>query len=263
MKFAGFYWRIIRINGDGSLRIIYDGTQAYANGVSRTTSFIKTNTYNSASTDAKYVGWMYGPIGMTASTSKVQAQTNTSDAVIKSAVDTWYKTNIEDKGYSDAIEDSIFCNDRSTPNSNYALGYGMNTTYFGAYEREGATKSNISPTFKCSQKNDAFTVNDTSKGNGALTYPVGLITADEIVAAGSGKYGTVNTNYYLYRGSWYWSITPYVLDETYATVFIISKQMSYNKTNDSRGGLAPVINLRAEYVKTLRGTGTMTNPYQT
>ena len=32
-------------------------------------------------------------------------------------------------------------------------------------------------------------------GNGALEHPVALITADEIVAVGGGKYNTNNTNY--------------------------------------------------------------------
>ena len=26
VKFAGFYWRVIRVNGDGTVRLIYDGT---------------------------------------------------------------------------------------------------------------------------------------------------------------------------------------------------------------------------------------------
>ena len=78
IQFAGFYWRIIRINGDGSLRIIYDGTQAHANGANSSNRFINTNTnYNTNSNDNKYVGWMYGPTGTTASTSKVQAPSRT------------------------------------------------------------------------------------------------------------------------------------------------------------------------------------------
>ena len=123
------------------------------------------------------------------------------------------------------------------------------------------------PTFKCSKRNDAFTVNDTSKGNGALTYPVGLITADEIVAAGSGKYKTTDTSYYLYRGEsyWYWSLSPFYLSPNgYANILIVSTSSTlYNANVDStNGAIAPVINLSSEYVKILRGTGTMTDPYQ-
>ena len=261
VKFAGFYWRIIRINGDGSLRIIYDGTQAYANGTNNAERFIKTGqAYNSNYNDNKYVGWMYGPAGTTASTSKAQAQTNTADSTIKGVVDAWYKTNIEDAGYGSAVSDITFCNDRSTT----GVGYGSAATNYGAYARmrvgfngyTGAT-----PTFKCPQKNDAFTVNDTSKGNGALTYPVGLITADEIVAAGSGKYRTTNTSYYLYRGLGYWSLSPY--NYSNACVFIVSNSGTLSSNNvTGSGAVAPIINLSYEYASTLIGDGTMENPYQ-
>ena len=275
VKFAGFYWRIIRINGDGSLRIMYDGTQAYANGTSNTGRFIKTGqTYNTNFPDAKYVGWMYGPTGTTASTSKTQAQTNTADSTIKGVVDAWYKTNIADKGYGSAVSDTLFCNDRSTPGktttlwtNDTGLGYGRQLTAYGAYARMRLGFSGYTgtvPTFKCPQKNDAFTVKDTSKGNGALTYPVGLITADEIVAAGSGKYNTSNSKYYLYNPSaWYWSLSPRFFDGAYSTVFGVN---AYGQLNDDRmlngGAVTPVINLSAEYVKTMNGTGTMTDPYQ-
>ena len=93
VKFAEFYWRIIRINGDGSLRIMYDGLQAYGNGANSSYRFIKIGqAYNTNHNDNKYVGWMYGPTGTTASTSKEQAQTNTADSTIKGVVDAWYKT---------------------------------------------------------------------------------------------------------------------------------------------------------------------------
>ena len=274
VKFAGFYWRIIRVNGDGSLRIIYDGTQAYANGTSNAGRYIKTGqVYNTNSNDNKYVGWMYGPTGTTASTSKVQAQTNTADSTIKGVVDAWYKTNIVDKGYGNAVSDTLFCNDRSTPgktttgwSSDTGLGYGSHATGYGATARTKVWNSVASaPTFKCPQKNDAFTVNDTSKGNGALTYPVGLITADEIVAAGSGKYNTANQSYYLYRGSgyWYWSLSPFYYGGG-AFVFVVDASGNLNGAYvySAGGAVAPVINLSAEYVKTLRGTGTTTDPYQ-
>ena len=277
VKFAGFYWRIIRIKGDGSLRIMYDGTQGYANGISNTGRFINTSTkYNTNANDNKYVGWMYGPTGTNPSTSKEQAQTNTVDSTIKGVVDAWYKTNIEDAGYGNAVSDTLFCNDRSTPgkiesgyNLDTSLGYGTNATVYGATGRmrlgfreyKGAT-----PTFKCPKKNDAFKVNDTSKGNGALTYPVGLITADEVVTAGSGKYNTTNTSYYLYRGPWYYSLSPSSMGTAGAFVFYVNSINGYlgaTGVASINGAVAPVINLSAEYVKTLSGTGTMTDPYQT
>ena len=273
VKFAGFYWRIIRVNGDGSLRIIYDGKQAYANGANSSARFIGTSKYNTNYNDNKYVGYMYGPAGTTASTSKEQAQTNTSDSTIKTYVDNWYKTNIVDKGYSNAVADILFCNDRSTPgktatgwSSDTGLGYGTHNTAFGATARTRAYNNvESAPTFKCSQKNDAFTVSDTVKGNGALTYPVGLITADEIVAAGSGKFRTANSSYYLYRPSnWWWSLSPGNFYDSRAHVFFAnaSSYLSYTYVYNKDGAVAPVLNLSSEYANSLVGDGTMENPYR-
>ncbi len=277
VRFAGFYWRIIRINGDGSLRIIYDGTKAHANGENDSDRFTHTNqAYNANSNDAKYVGWMYGPTGTTASTSKEEAQTNIESSNIKKVFDTWYKTNIEDAGYGKAVADILFCNDRSTPgkdvtgwNSDTGKGFGTNATAYGAYARLGVESinyTNVKPTFKCPEKIDAFTVNDEEKGNGALTYPVGLITADEVVTAGSGKYGTTNTRYYLYRPSnWYWSLSSYCFDRTgYASMFFFGTNgsLSSSYVNNNAGAVAPVINLSAEYVSNMIGDGAIGNEYR-
>ncbi len=278
VRFAGFYWRIIRINGDGSLRIMYDGTKAHANGANDANRFTHTNqAYNAIYDDAKYVGWMYGPAGTTASTSKEQAQTNIESSDIKKAVDEWYKTNVEDAGYGSAVADILFCNDRSTPGkdvtgwgSDTGKGFGTNTTAYGSYARSGVESinyTNVRPTFKCPEKNDAFTVSDEEKGNGALTYPVGLITADEIVAAGSGKYVTaINRSYYLFRGSsyWYWSLSPcYYSSYGTESVFYVNYNGSLSNYNvDRPSGVAPVINLSAEYASTMIGDGTIGNEYR-
>ncbi len=136
-----------------------------------------------------------------------QAQRNETDSEIKTKVEEWYKKNIVDTGYGDFVADVIFCNDRSTPDksvtgysSDTGLGYGKKATAFGASARIKAWKNdleNVLPQFTCPLENDKFTVEEMSGGNGALTYPVGLITADEILAAGSGTYDSSNNSYYL------------------------------------------------------------------
>ncbi len=265
------WWRIIRINGDGTVRMQYDGAgEAGTNRYSK--GFALTNqSWNSANDDAKYVGWMFGGANGSASTSREQSQRNETDSPIKTKVDEWYKTNIVDTGYGNYVADSIFCNDRSTPGSGVtgwiddsALGYGDNRTGYGAYARSGVQSVNydkVQPRFTCPQENDKFTVKETSGGNGKLTYPVGLITTDEIVAAGSGKWNTRNSSYYLYKGSVYWSFSPYSFSGSYALVFCASDYLSNYSTTDT-GAIAPVINLKSEYLSQLKGTGTSTNPFR-
>ena len=272
VKFAEFYWRIIRINGDGSLRLIYDGTSAHANSDTSTDRLVlQEQIYNANYNDAKYVGYMYGPSGTTASKSKEEAQTNTASSDIKTAIESWYKTNIADRGYDEYVSDNIFCNDRSTPgreatgwSADTGLGYGTNVTGYGGYARLSKDQNNPSPKIECENKNDAFTKEDIEKGNGKLGEKVGMITADEIVLAGSGKYNTENQSYYLHKGNWYWSLSPHNVDTGgYARVFIVRVIGSLNNHYiNNAGGVAPVINLGAEYVNTMVGNGSMSSPFE-
>ncbi len=111
----------------------------------------------------------------------------------------------------------------------------------------------------------AQTVNSKTT-NGKLKQKVGLITADEIVAAGSGKYGTANYNYYLYKSSnfWYWSLSPYYFYYGNAYVFRVYSNgyLNYYGVYSTDGAVAPVINLKAEYVKQLVKTSETGNPYR-
>ena len=262
------WWRIVRINGDGSLRIIYDGTSAHDNGDDSQDRLALTGVkWNEAYDDAKYVGYMYGGENGVASTSKAQAQTNETDSNIKTVLDNWYVQNILNTGYSKYLSDEIFCNDRSTEEygggfaigSDTALGYGQNETIY----KTGLFWEAKGPSLKCSQKNDAFTVSDTAKGNGALTYPIGLINMDEAnYAGGSGLFG--NDSYYLYKGDWYWSFSPFMLSsDGPAAVYDVDTTGNLDDYYyvHNGGGLAPVINLSAEYSQQLEGLGTKTSPY--
>ncbi len=85
------WWRIIRFNGDGTVRMQYDGagpagTNTYTRGFA-----LKNLEWNSNYNDAKYVGWMFGGANGSASTNKEQAQRNDTDLDIKTKVDEWYR----------------------------------------------------------------------------------------------------------------------------------------------------------------------------
>ena len=267
------WWRIIRFNGDGSIRMQYDGVgQSGSNTYTR--GFVLTDQkWNTTDGDAKYVGWMFGGAQGTESTSKKEAQRNETDSTIKTAVDAWYKSNIVDTGYSNYVHDAIFCNDRSTPGKSVTgwtddtgLGYGSNATGYGAYARSGLKIDKVQPQFTCPQDNDKFTVSAENGGNGNLTYPVGLITADEIVVAGSGKSGIDNSNYYLKKDYWYWSFSSGFLNSTSihkANVFVVYGPYGNLRCYvvNGAGSVVPVINLKSEYLSKLQGNGTLQNPY--
>ena len=250
VKFAGYYWRIIRINGDGTIRMIYDGTSAHANGESSTDRQVGTTAFNSSHNDNAYVGYMYG----TPSSNTYNAtHTNTNNSTIKTANDNWYKTNIVDKGYNNYVTDAIYCNDRSLSSG---TGIGTTTTYYKALNRLDTKKT---PSLKCTQAHDKFTTT-SSLGNGDLTYPVGLITADEIAYAG-GKNGTSNSSFYLYSGQSYWSMSPRDFSRGYSFVCPVNSagNLSAGYVNNS-DALRPVISLKSDI--TFSGNGSMSQPFE-
>ena len=263
VKFADKYWRIVRINGDGTVRVIYDGTSAHANGESSSDRQIGTSAFNSSYKDNAYVGYMYGQTG---ASTYAAAHANTNDSTIKAYIDNWYNTNIVGTTNEQYLADNVFCNDRSIssnkPDSGYNnLGYGKNVTayrwYYGPWS-SGGYNSNMRLT--CPQKNDAFTVSDTTNGNGALTYPVGLLSTDEIVLAGG--WNASNSGYYLYSGQVWWASSPHYFDGDIAYMrFVYSDGLAGRSyVVHYAYGVRTVFNLKAEVL--VQGSGTATDPYR-
>ena len=260
VKFAYKYWRIVRINGDGTVRVIYDGTSAHANGESSSDRQIGTSAFNSRHNDNAYVGYMYGATG---ASTYAAAHANTNDSTIKEYLDNWYKINIVGTTNEQYLADNIFCNDRSisseTPSDYSNLGYGTEETAYRWYNFADSSYNNKMK-LTCPQQNDAFTVNDTSKGNGALTYPVGLLSTDEIALAGG--WNEENSGYYLYSGQVWWASSPNDFDGDYALVRrVYSNGDAYNSfyVKDSYG-VRPVFNLKADTLA--QGSGTASDPYR-
>ena len=248
--FANYYWRIIRINGDGGIRMIYDGTTPHDNGESSTDRQIGTSAFNSSASSNTYVGYKYGS---PTATTYDETHANNTNSTIKQAIDAWYKTNISDKGFSSYLVDSIYCNDRSLSSG---TGIGATNSNYKAYER---LYTNNNPTFYCVQSNDKFTVN-TSKGNGSLQYPVGLITADEVVYAG-GSMSVNNDNDYLTTGNRYWTMSPEsFFNSTAVGLYVeIASDLNHESVNYT-DGVRPVITLNGS--TKLEGTGTKTDPFR-
>ena len=261
VKFGDYYWRIIRINGDGSIRIIYDGTSAHANGESSEDRQIGTSAYNSSSNDNAYVGYMYGTAG---SSTYEDTHANINDSTIKTYLDNWYKANIEDKGLSSYVSDTLFCNDRSFNSYNTGIGTGIGTsvTYYRWYGGPWSISSSSRqyPRLTCSRQNDRFTVNDEVVGNGDLTYPIGLVTTDEVVLAGG--YSGNNYGYYLYTGNWYWTMSPVHFLGSNVDVRFVGSYGSASSSDDVdySTGVRPILNVVASAFK--YGDGTMNNPYR-
>ena len=261
VSFAGSYWRIIRINGDGSIRMIYSGNGSPA--TTGTGTQIGTNTFSingSTYNNNAYVGYMY-TVG--------QVHGLGTNSGIKNTLDSWYQTNIAKKGYGDKVStEAGFCGDRepstNSSTSNGQGGTGTTVTYYGGYIR--LVNSTKNPTLKCKNNEDMYTVSGSSRGNKALTNPVGLITADEVSMAG-GVYGQTNQSYYLYTNSAYWTMSPYLFNASFSFAFVFGVWSdgslgNLNGRNVSNTiGVRPVINLSAD-VTAKSGNGTSSTPYE-
>ena len=269
VQFANKCWRIVRINGDGSVKLVLhnDNTSnasspCASSNNSTTAAFARysgssyTSVFNSNYNDNAYIGFMYGATGASDYAS-THANTNKSD-ILKN-LETWYTNNLT--SYESKLADTIWCNDKSTVSG--GLGYGTNATDYGAYNRLASTKQ---PTLKCPNDNNGgklskFTVDDTKNGNGNLTYKIGLLTADEIAFAGSIAY-TYNRSTYLQENTgttWWWSLSPYRFDGSYAFVWgVVSGYLNFNYV-DVNNGLRPVISLISS--TNVTGDGTSENPY--
>ena len=187
---------------------------------------------------------------------KEEMFTNTTDSKIKTAIDNWYASNMT--SYTSMLEDTVWCNDR-TLTSGPLLSKDTNSTgssLFAAYSRNMST---FKPSVTCTNTRDSFTV-DSSNGNGKLTYPVGLLTADEYTLAGSGNKG-YSTTAYLHTGEYQWSLSPFNFGYDYATEFNLysSGALSYDYVDNTRG-VRPSVSLKpGTYVS--GGDGSVSTPY--
>ena len=253
--FGGYYWQIVRINGDGSIRLIYNGTKANAKGLAQSINN-KTYQFNTKYNAPIYGGYMYGNPD---STVFDEVYDNVNDSTIKQNIDEWYKQNIEDNGYGSYISlEAGFCGDRTIFSGD---GIGTNKdTYFMSYDRSHSGTAQ----YKCPNiERDLYTVTSASDGNKALIYPVGLITYDELMFAGIDS-DHINKLSWIYSAQNYWTMTP----DGYGS----SRGLEFNVMLSNVGfisagsyvfdswGVRPVINLKSD-VKISGGIGIPENPY--
>ena len=272
VEFANKCWRIVRVGGDGSVKLILhnDNTAKAANPCnsannSTTAAFARysgttyTSRFNTNYDDNAYVGFMYGTVG---SSTYAATHANTNKSTILTNLETWYTNNL--KTYADTIADTVWCNDKTnvtdtsydpwgwTPNG---YGYGKNVTYYGATQRLISTNGRTGgtgPSLKC------------NSGLSKINSKVGLITADELAYAGYAA-ALKNTTTYLQEnatGTDWLSLSPSVFFSVYAFVWSVNGGSGDfgNYSVNSDGGVRPAISLIISTTIS-GGTGTSEDPY--
>ena len=272
VEFANKCWRIVRVSGDGSVKLILhnDNTTKVANPCdaannSASAAFARysgekyTSKFNTNYDDNAYVGFKYGTVG---ASDYASAHANINNSTILTNLETWYTNNL--KTYADTIADTVWCNDKTnvtdtsydpwgwTPNG---YGYGKNVTYYGATQRLISTNGRTGgtgPSLKC------------NSGLSKINSKVGLITADELAYAGYAA-ALKNTTTYLQENAtdtdWL-SLSPSVFFSVYAFVWSVNGGSGDfgNYSVNSDGGVRPAISLIISTTIS-GGTGTSEDPY--
>ncbi|NLL01897.1 MAG: hypothetical protein GX265_02620 [Mollicutes bacterium] len=255
---GGFQWKIIRINGDGSIRLLYNGTEeefnimGYVNSTGLNTQ-IGTSTWNSAGGDNKYIGYMYGGTSGVSSSSREEVILNETNSNIKTYLETWYQNSILGKSYESQVADNLFCNNRTLLSGQ---GYGVYNSNYGEYYN----LSSKLPSLKCPDKNDRFTKEDTEVGNGNLEYPIGLVTNSELIFGGLAE-AQVGTSIYLTTNQNFWTFSPYNFYYPNPTVIYLNDYGSISSNGVSGSlGVRPVLSIKGNVRVT--GDGSMNNPFK-
>ena len=267
IEFGGIYWRIMRTNEDGSVRLLYADINGSGQG------YLGDSYYNSSNDDPMYVGYMYGTSGSLNSN-----RSNTNDSTIKTTIDTWYEDTLLVDYDKYVSKTAIYCNDRSVPNYDYSISNIFN---FGSLAR----LENNTPTYKCGGDGngglfestqaiaDKFSASTEGGGNGQLKYPIALMTVDEVLFAGAT---TNSTNIYAWYGldfqgnvvdtSWWLTMSPKHSGNKTSTVALYGIYASFAPgivyDGDAiSGGVRPVISLNS-CVIIKSGNGTSESPYE-
>ena len=271
VEFANKCWRIVRVGGDGSVKLILhnDNKAGVANpcdaannsasaAFARYSGTTYTSKFNEKYDDNAYVGFKYGTVG--ASTYDA-THANTNKSTILTNLEAWYTNNL--KTYESVIDDTVWCNDktnvtdttfdpwRMTPNG---LGYAKNVTYYGATKRLVGTSGSAGgtgPSLKCN--------GELSK----INSKVGLITADELAFAGYASL-LENTTTYLQENAtdtYWWSLSPYYFRGGRAFVWYVNGSSGYFGDGYVRDalGVRPSISLKS--TTNVTGNGTSEDPY--
>ncbi len=258
---ADIWWRIIRINGNGSIRMIYAGTSTNGNAPAQTGLGTAINNgeyyaFNNSWDKAEYVGYQY-TLG--------QRNGNEKDSNAKTVLENWFKENLIEEyeaGYID--KNTGFCGDRTVYSG---TGVNQEPTIYSPSKRNRFNESTITqenpatPSYLCEDKeHDLYTIKEAKEGTKTLTYPIGLITADEITTAG-GVGANPNFGYYLYNSIISWSISPYSFNGYSIINFGVYDNGHLAYLTGGSAALRPVINITAGALT--KGNGIASNPFTT
>ena len=243
VSFAEQTWRILRIQEDGTIKLIRQDAVNYEN-----------STYDSGSETSSGVTYRKVQYNKTYSSDD---DNKYSTSNIKSYVEAWYDATMT--SYDNKIVMNEYCSDRTEDHNSpfYQMIGSRFTTMYGVYNRvdlggwDGSGQPDSS-TFSWTPNVSCTTEKINTKA--------ALITADEYVLAGGGLLGD-EINNYLKKSYYYWAMSPTGFQGDYAKSYRVDSYGDINGSDvDNDNGVVPVITLKAD-VAISSGVGTSEHPY--
>ena len=236
------YWKIVRINGDGSARLIYNGTNPTA-----------TYDANDLST-WPYIGLTYWGEGDSS-----LENNGYENSYVKKDTISWYSNTLENSAFDSKVSTTVFCSDTSglKLSSEYGFTSGP-STIFSSGNRLAQSFNNFakdnSPSLICPATSE--------KVGGSYNLKIGLITGDELTFAG-GLYSVASNNYLNTNGNYnYWSMTPLFYSNNMYFNLVMNNNLKegvLNTGGQQISALRPVINVSGSVTENVDGT--VDNPY--
>jgi len=249
--FAGHQWKILRIEGNANIRMIYNGVctlnaegtnciEGINGNTTAEATTIGNSTFQNPWNHNRFIGYMFG--SETGSFNEQHANINNS--VVKTFVDNWFNTNITAPYRNMVADDTIFCIDRSLSSG---TGLDRIETQYGTRSR---TQGDGLPLLVCPREEDR------------LLLPVGMLNLDEINIAG-GRGNQPNNDFFLRTNNTFWTLSPGNYNGINGTVHVLTQGgslLGLTSGTMNQHGVRPVISLRAT-VEFSTGNGSLATPF--
>ena len=264
VTFANKKWKILRINGDGSIRLVYNDTNRPIGGFNSYTGdfqyqvedvgYTSDNSHHCTNAEPCYSDYQDGTFKkyyIDSNTNSGETTITGEDSDIKTTLETWYISNLKDDDAQIALE--TYCNDTSIIEKN------ENAIYFGSKDR---IRNNLAPTLTCPNPTD-YQSSQTHNYGGIYKLKIGLATVDELLMVGispNADKRTQETTFFPYHGSAY-SMSPanYDYSNQYANVY--DMEGLFIASTGLTNGYDPILVINLNPDVTFTGDGSTTNPY--
>ena len=271
VKYAGFNWKVVRINGDGSIRVVLDGITiavkkegsdvfAGSNTAYNHASYYDTDGSSGASTRIGVSLEEQAKAKAYASYTGLDTPAGEDGGGLETAINEFYTTYIDngtDIDYTSYLADSAFYSDTTWGETSGSQWYFLSE--IRVFRRQPLS-------YLCPEEG-TYKVGGTTGIR--LSYPIATLSAAEVVYAG-GWDNTYNLGYYLNNpltiknnvNTWWWTMTPgmwylYGIVEVFSVSFNGRVNSAYV---DSGYSVRPVLNLKSD-VLISGGYGTEDEPY--